>query len=102
LMPARMVSASIPMRLPRWRTLFSGDGRRPLRASDTGRPPSARADFQPVEVLAHRVAKAFTARYGGAPGEHQDEITARRAADFPHMVHVHEAGAADTQHRLRL
>src|SRR6185437_3913188 len=102
-MPARIASARIPVRLPLTRMpLLSGDGSPPLSASDTPRPPSARTDLQPIEVLAHRVAKALTARHSGATGEHQDEITARRAADLPHMVDVHEAGAADAQHGLRL
>ena len=35
------------------------------------------------------------------PPGHQDEIPARRAAHLPYVIHVHQAGAADAQHRLR-
>src|SRR6185312_11341280 len=67
-----------------------------------GRRRSARADLQPLEMLAYRIAEAFAARHRGATREHQDEIAPWRAADLPYMIDVHQAGAADSQHGLGL
>src|SRR5579863_9033488 len=59
-------------------------------------------ELQPLEILSDRIAKPLAARHGRAAGDHEDEVAARRAADLLHVAHVHEAGAADAQHRLRL
>src|SRR5215831_19899395 len=60
------------------------------------------SQFQPLEVLPDRIAEALAARDRRAADAHQDEVAARRAADFLHVAHVHQARAADAQHRLRL
>src|SRR5215469_16219619 len=63
---------------------------------------SGRSEFQPLEIMAHGLAIALAARHRGAAGHHQDEVTARGAADLLYVAHVDEAGAADAQHRLGL
>jgi hypothetical protein len=60
------------------------------------------ADLHSPELLANRVTKALTAGDRRAPCKDHNDVTARGAADLPHVIQVDEAGATDSQHRLRL
>src|SRR5882757_6831287 len=67
-----------------------------------GGSPLLRTDLQPLQIFAHDVAIALAARDRSSSREHEDEVTAGRAADLADVIRTHHARPAYTQHRLRL
>src|SRR3984957_13199008 len=61
------------------------------------RVAAQRPQLKAPQVLAHTVAEAFTTGDRRAPGQHQDEVPARRTADLPDVIHVHQARPTDAQ-----
>src|SRR5580658_4262951 len=74
----------------------------PAPAADFTSRLSGGGEFQPLEVVPHRLTVALAAGDRGAAGDHQDEVAPRGATHFLHVSHVDQTRTADAQHLLAL